>query len=76
VLLAFGFLALVLPARPARVDAATGSWSGSYYNNKTLAGPAALTRDDGPALNFFWTGSPGPGVVANPFSVRWSRTDM
>ena len=41
---------------------------------KTLTPPSVLTRDDGPGLNFLWTGSPGPGVVPDPFSVRWTKT--
>lgn len=58
-------------AAPARADAA---WRGEYYNNTTLAGPAALVRDDS-KIEFDWgTGSPGPGVNADNFSVRWTRT--
>jgi glucose/arabinose dehydrogenase len=51
------------------------NWTGQYFNNKTLSGSPALTRDDGSALDFTWgTGSPGPGVNADNFSVRWEKT--
>ena len=66
---------LLSPARANRVDAANGAWSGTYYNNKTLTGNAALTRNDGASLDFLWTGSPGPGVNADNWSASWSRTD-
>jgi YVTN family beta-propeller protein len=46
---------------------------GSYFNNTTLAGTAALTRSE--AVNFNWgTASPGAGVNADNFSVRWTGT--
>jgi DNA-binding beta-propeller fold protein YncE len=45
--------------------------TGSYFNNATLSGTAALTRIE--AVDFDWgNGSPGPGVNADNFSVRWS----
>jgi large repetitive protein len=44
---------------------------GSYFNNRTLTGTAVLTRDE--AVNFSWgTASPGTGVTADNFSVRWT----
>ena len=46
---------------------------GSYFNNTTLSGTAALTRNE--AVDFNWgTASPGSGVTADNFSVRWSGT--
>ena len=45
--------------------------SGSYYNNMTLTAPSVLTRTDA-TLNFNWGGSPGTGVNADGFSVRWT----
>jgi hypothetical protein len=64
-------------------SAANGSWTGEYFNNTTLSGAAVLTRNDGsnptpspnPSLDKFWDLSPGPGVNADNFSVRWQRTD-
>ncbi|HSC01321.1 MAG TPA: PA14 domain-containing protein, partial [Burkholderiaceae bacterium] len=60
---------LVAPAPPV---GGTGL-SGSYFNNTTLSGTAVLTRIE--AIDFNWgTGSPGTGVAANNFSVRWTGT--
>jgi len=53
-------------------DASLGGIKGEYFNNVTLAGTPVLTRVD-PDINFNWGGtSPGPGVVAPEFSVRWT----
>ncbi|MGC9348792.1 MAG: PA14 domain-containing protein [Anaerolineae bacterium] len=50
------------------------TWSATYWNNKNLAGSAALTRRDA-AIDFDWgTGSPDPAVDADNFSARWART--
>ncbi|GAA3210691.1 hypothetical protein GCM10010532_035020 [Dactylosporangium siamense] len=47
---------------------------GEYFNNKELAGPPALTRQD-KKVEFIWAdGPPGPGVNADNFSARWSKT--
>jgi mono/diheme cytochrome c family protein len=44
---------------------------GSYFNNATLTGMPVLTRVE--AVNFNWgSGSPGAGVNADNFSVRWT----
>jgi hypothetical protein len=49
-------------------------WKGEYFNNQTLAGAPTVTRDDA-AVNFDWSvGSPAPGIAADHFSVRWTRT--
>ena len=49
-------------------------WVGEYYANVNLSGAAALCRDDA-TLNFTWAGaSPGTGVPADNFSVRWTRS--
>jgi hypothetical protein len=53
-------------------DASLGGIRGEYFNNVTLAGTPALVRVD-PDINFNWGGnSPGPGVQAPVFSVRWT----
>ena len=45
--------------------------TGSYFNNVSLTGAAALTRTE--AINFNWgSASPGAGVNADNFSVRWT----
>jgi hypothetical protein len=49
-------------------------WQGTFWNNTSLSGAAALTRQDA-NLDFDWgSGSPQPGVI-NPdgFSARWTR---
>ncbi len=49
-------------------------WWGEYYNNLTLSDAPVLVRDD-PTINFSWAyDSPGPGVNADNFSVRWTRS--
>jgi hypothetical protein len=43
-----------------------------YFNNVNLSGDPVLTRTDA-TVNFNWsTGSPGNGVNADNFSVRWT----
>ncbi|MCH7558900.1 MAG: hypothetical protein IIB56_15815 [Planctomycetes bacterium] len=50
----------------------TGGIKGEYYNNLNIVGTPILTRID-PQINFDWGGdSPGPGVKAPLFSVRWT----
>lgn len=47
---------------------------GNYYNNTNFSDPIALSRVDS-YINFYWeTNSPGPGVQADNFSVRWTGT--
>jgi PKD repeat protein len=49
-------------------------WKAEYYNNPHLSGAPVLVRND-VSVNFDWgTGSPGPGVPADNFSARWSRS--
>jgi YVTN family beta-propeller protein len=44
---------------------------GRYFNNLALSGAPALSRIE--VVSFGWsTGSPGPGVNSDQFSVRWS----
>jgi YVTN family beta-propeller protein len=51
--------------------AASNGLAASYFNNVSLGGAAVLTRTE--AVDFDWgTGSPGAGVNADNFSVRWS----
>ena len=42
----------------------------SYFNNTTLTGSPVLQRVE--SVNFAWSGSPGAGVNADNFSVRWT----
>jgi hypothetical protein len=58
-----------------RVGPATGDWNAAYYNNMTLTGVPALTRQES-WVDFDWgTGSPAPGTVGvDLFSARWETT--
>lgn len=48
-------------------------WRGEYFNNATLSGTSAFVRNDS-SIDFNWGGgSPGSGVAADNFSVRWTR---
>jgi hypothetical protein len=58
----------------SRVNTLAAEWFGQYFNNMTLSGQPTFTRAD-PAVNFDWgAGAPVPGVGADRFSVRWTRT--
>lgn len=47
-------------------------WRGEYYNNTDISGTPAMVRDDA-GIDFNWgSGSPGGGVNADYFSVRWT----
>lgn len=59
---------------PSPTPATSTAWRGEYFNNTGLAGNPVLIRDD-PAINFQWgDGEPAPGLPADGFSVRWTRT--
>ncbi len=50
------------------------AWRGEYFNNMNLSGNPVMVRNDND-VNFNWGGgSPGGGVPADRFSVRWTRT--
>ncbi len=50
------------------------NWRGEYFSNRDLAGSPALVRDDA-FLDFNWgAGAPAPGLPADDFSARWTRT--
>jgi hypothetical protein len=54
-------------------DDIIGAWQGEYFNNRDLAGPPALTRQDG-CVCFSWDyGSPDTRLARDNFSVRWTR---
>jgi hypothetical protein len=62
-------------ASPTPDPNAIGQWYGRYYDNPDLTDPPVFTRID-PNLNFNWkSGSPGPGIPDNYFSVRWTRNE-
>ncbi len=49
-------------------------WKGEYFNNPSLAGAPVLVRNDANVLFGWGPDSPGPGVPADNFSARWTRT--
>jgi len=50
----------------------TADWRGEYYNNVNLTGSPVLVRTDS-QVNFDWgSSSPGTGVEADHFGVRWT----
>lgn len=54
---------------------AVGVWVGRYYDNRDLIPPPVFTRYDS-ALRFDWrSGSPGPGIPNDNFSVLWTRNE-
>lgn len=72
-------LSIVLTTSPIAVPTATaipffGDWRGDYFNNPTLSGAPAITRNDR-EINFnFGGGSPDPRVQVDNFTARWTRT--
>ncbi|MHB1296566.1 MAG: PA14 domain-containing protein [Anaerolineae bacterium] len=48
-------------------------WKGEYYANPDLVGRPAFLRNDRTVDMNWETGSPGSGLPADNFSVRWSR---
>jgi hypothetical protein len=72
-------LALVLGLQKPALSASprlqtTADWRGEYYANADLIGEPALVRRDA-AINFDWgTAAPRPGIPADGFSVRWTRS--
>ncbi len=66
------------PIAGGQVDGAApgpagGAWTAEYFANPELAGPPALTRQEGD-LAFDWgAGSPDPALPADGFSARWVR---
>ncbi len=60
-------------ATPTSTPVVIHDWRGEYFNNRYLSGAPLLVRND-VAINFDWgSGSPGSGLPADDFSVRWSR---
>lgn len=76
-LCALALVGLLAGADPivAAPPSATGAWWGDYFANAALSGSPALSRYDD-AINFNWgAGSPGSGIPADNFSVRWVRDE-
>jgi hypothetical protein len=59
---------------PTFVPPPSGSWLGEYFANRFLAGFPTVVRQDA-GIDFNWGyGSPAPGIPADNFSVRWTRS--
>jgi hypothetical protein len=55
------------------LSGSSSDWSGNYFANDRWSGIPTLVRFD-PNINFDWsTGSPGPLLPVDRFSVRWTR---
>jgi hypothetical protein len=71
-LIVLGAVGLAEPVSPALAQAA---WYGEYFANRDLVGGPVFTRYDN-SPRFHWdSGSPGVGIPADNFSVRWTRTE-
>lgn len=69
VLVVFAMMALI-SALPAAAQGAI--WNSQFYNNPSLSGQPAATRQDA-ALGFNWgTGSPNPGINTQNWSARFA----
>ena len=49
------------------------NWQAEYFNTPNLSGSPVLIRDDATINNNWGLASPGPGVNADFWSVRWTR---
>lgn len=62
------------PTPTASPTPAFTGWRGEYYGNRDLTGAPALVRNDA-ELAFRWgAGAPAPGLPADYFAARWTRT--
>jgi hypothetical protein len=69
------FVAQIGSQEPAVASTSSGGLAGGYFNNLTLSGTPALTRNE--IVDFGWgSGSPGAGVNSNNFSARWTGSVM
>jgi hypothetical protein len=59
---------------PTATPVVTEGWRAEYFGNRHLDGTPLLIRTDA-AIDFNWgMGAPAPGLPADNFSVRWTRT--
>jgi uncharacterized protein YgiM (DUF1202 family) len=62
-----------LTPSPTSTPVVIRDWRGEYFSNRHLSSAPVLVRND-VAISFDWgAGSPGSGLPADDFSVRWSR---
>jgi hypothetical protein len=61
-------------ATPVPTPLIITDWQGEYFSNPGLSGAARVVRND-VSISFDWgEGSPAPGMPADEFSVRWTRS--
>jgi uncharacterized protein YraI len=73
-----GLLLLILSLFTGGATLADGGayWLGEYFSNAFFVSPTTMTRTD-TQIAFDWgAGSPGLGLTADNFSVKWSTTVM
>jgi hypothetical protein len=59
---------------PTATPVVTAGWRAEYFGNRHLDGTPLLIRTDA-AIDFDWgMGAPAPGLPADNFSARWTRT--
>jgi hypothetical protein len=68
-------LAMIVFMTPTKTEAADSTWFAQYFNNTSLSGGPALSRQE-PELNHSWgTHNDGlTGVSKDNFSARWTRS--
>jgi hypothetical protein len=60
-------------ATPTSQPSLPGTWHGEYYDNPDLSGQPVFAREDA-EVDFDWgLNSPGDGIPADNFSVRWTQ---
>ncbi|MEX0751064.1 MAG: PQQ-dependent sugar dehydrogenase [Dehalococcoidia bacterium] len=74
-LMVLAALALVPARAPHEVEAAAGTWTGTFYNNLTVNGTVRHTADYGADLDEFFSGSPGGTTTADNWSAKFERAD-
>jgi uncharacterized protein YraI len=64
---------IIKPPPTSPTPVAITDWRGEYYNSRDPSGVPVLVRNDA-AVNFDWgAGAPATGMLADNFSVCWSR---
>ncbi len=61
-------------ATTTRTQAADADWHARYWNNRNLSGEPVLQRYEAAIDNDWGQGYPAPGIDADNFSAKWTRT--
>jgi uncharacterized protein YraI len=67
--------AFVLFAMPAGAQVGTTIWTGEYFSNANLAGPASAIIQESSPSHDWGLGSPIGGLPADYFSARWTAVE-